>query len=539
MSKIKQWIKKGEGKTIEFKRTLPDGNNIAKTVISFSNMAGGKIIIGVEDKTATVIGINDDEVMDFPDKISNIIHERCHPFILPEIYLVHINDAKVLVVEVFPGALKPYYLKNKGKREGTYIRVGATNKKADMEMIMELERQKRNISFDEELDYELDQKSLDMERLKSDFHGYTGKSMSQNDLLNLKILKEEHGKIYPTVGGLLLAGKTNYLEYGRIKCARFKGTNMDIFIDQKEFTGPLYRQVEEAMKFAHIYIALSGKVEGLRRIDRYEVPLEVIREAVVNAVVHRDYSISGSDIKFAIFDNRIEVTSPGALPRSLEIEDIIAGRSEIRNKVIARFFKEIEFIEQWGNGIRKMLRLLKQDGLPDPQFRESGLFFKIIIYKKKRQGTTIETTTEATTKTSGESKKITPKTLSEKDIITSRETTGTTSRETTAKTSRENTKITQKIFSEEDIETSKETTITTSGEIEKRIDSEAAGKLLKLIKEKPFINAAELGKELHMTESGVRYHLARLKQEGTLKRVGSTKAGYWKIDEDHIPKSTT
>jgi len=507
MSKIKQWIKKGEGKTIEFKRTLPDGNHIAKTVIAFSNMAGGKIIIGIEDKTAEVIGINDDEAIDFPDKISNIIHERCHPFILPEIYLVYVNDAKVLVVEVFPGALKPYYLKNKGKRDGTYIRVGATNKKADMEMIMELERQKRNISFDEELDYELDEKSLDMERLKSDFHGYTGRSLNHNDLLNLKILKEEHGKIYPTIGGLLLAGKTNYLEYGRIKCARFKGTNMDIFIDQKEFTGPLYRQVEEAMKFAHIYIALSGKVEGLQRIDRYEVPLEVIREAVVNAVVHRDYSISGSDIKFAIFDDRIEVTSPGALPRSLEIEDIIAGRSEIRNKVIARFFKEIEFIEQWGNGIKKMFRLLKHDGLPDPQFRESGLFFKIIIYKKKTQGTTIETTTETTTKTTEkESEETTAKTdvIIKKDII-------------------DNNFKNKKTTTKAAIETTAKTSIM----------------LIELIRKRPNANLNELAEYLQITRDGVRYHLKNLKQKGVLKRIGSSREGYWKINEDRIPKSTT
>jgi ATP-dependent DNA helicase RecG len=536
MSKIKQWIKKGEGKTIEFKRTLPDGNNIAKTVIAFSNMAGGKIIIGIEDKTAKVIGINDDEAMDFPDKISNIIHERCHPFILPEIYLVYINDAKVLVVEVFPGALKPYYLKNKGKRDGTYIRVGATNKKADMEMIMELERQKRNISFDEELDYELDEKSLDMEQLKSDFHGYTGRSMNHNDLLNLKILKEEHGKIYPTVGGLLLAGKTNYLEYGRIKCARFKGTNMDIFIDQKEFTGPLYRQVEEAMKFAHIYIALSGKVEGLQRIDRYEVPLEVIREAIVNAVVHRDYSISGSDIKFAIFDNRIEVTSPGALPRSLEIEDIIAGRSEIRNKVIARFFKEIEFIEQWGNGIRKMFRLLRLDGLPEPQFRESGLFFKIIIYKKKRQQTTIETT-----KTSEESEKITPKKLSEEHISTSRETTGTTSGETTAKTTgKESGETTAKnaplIPKETTDDNFKNKKTTTKAAIE--TTAKTSIMLIELIRKKPNASLNELAEHLQLTRDGVRYHLKNLKQKGVLKRIGSSREGYWKINEDRIPKST-
>lgn len=324
-------------------------------------------------------------------------------------------------------------------------------------MIMELERQKLNISFDEELNHQLDENDLDIGRLKSDFHGYTEKTMNINDLLNLNILKKEHDKIRPTVGGLLLAGKKNYLEFARVKCARFKGNNMDEFIDQKEFSGPLYRQVEDVMKFARVYIAKSGKVEGIRRIDRYEVPLEVIREAVVNAVVHRDYSISGSDIKFAVFDNRIEITSPGALPRSLEIEDIIIGRSEIRNKVIARFFKEIDFIEQWGSGIRKMIRLMEAGGLNKPQFRESGLFFKVIILKKAVS--TYENSKETTTKTSGE---------------TSRETSG-------------------------------------------EFNGKTIGQLLNLIKEKPFINAAELAKQLHMTESGVRYNLSRLKKKGILK----------------------
>ena len=180
----------------------------------------------------------------------------------------------------------------------------------------------------------------------------------------------------------MLAGRENLFEYARVKCARFKGTEMVEFIDQKEFAGLLYEQAEEAMKFAMTYIAKSGKIEGLQRIDRYEVPLEAIRKAIVNAIVHRDYSISGADIKFAVFDDRIEITSPGCLPRSLEIEDIMAGRSEIRNKVIARFFKEIGFIEQWGTGMRKMVNLCALANLPKPEFKESGLFFKIIFFKK-------------------------------------------------------------------------------------------------------------------------------------------------------------
>ncbi len=230
------------------------------------------------------------------------------------------------------------------------------------------------------------------------------------------------------------------------------------------------------------------------------------------------------------------------------IEDIIAGRSEIRNKVIARFFKEIEFIEQWGNGIRKMLRLLEQDGLPDPQFRESGLFFKIIIYKKKTQGTTIETTTETTAKTSGENEKIAHKILSEEDLGTSGEmveekrTTIETTTKTTAKDSGEIEKTTPTTLSEEDIGTSREiaeaTTIETTIETTTETTIKIHGKLLKLIKAKPSIRLTELAERMHLTKDGVWYHLKKLKEAGILNRVGPTKAGYWKINENHIPKST-
>lgn len=384
MDEIEKLIKKGESKTVEFKAASPGGSTLAKTIVAFSNMAGGKVIIGVEDRTNKIIGIDDNDALELPDKISSIILNRCSPAIIPEIYLNNIRGKLVLVVEVYSGPLKPYYLKSKGRDEGIYIRVGATNKPADIEMRLELERQRRNVSFDEELDYEKDQSAVDTERLSQDFNQYTGKTLGFNNLLTLGILKEENKNLYPTKGGLLLGGTEEYLEYARIKCARFKGNEMGEFIDQKEFSGPLYRQVENVMKFAHVYIAKAGKVEFLKRIDTYEIPLEAIREAVVNAVVHRDYSISGSDIKFAVFDDRIELTSPGALPKTLTLDDILTGRSEIRNKIIARFFKEINLVEQWGSGVRKILNCCKDAGLKSPEFIESGLFFKVIFYKEKR-----------------------------------------------------------------------------------------------------------------------------------------------------------
>jgi ATP-dependent DNA helicase RecG len=200
-------------------------------------------------------------------------------------------------------------------------------------------------------------------------------------LETLKLIKEENGKKYPTRGAVLLSSNNNIFEYARIKCARFKGNDIGEFIDQKEFDGPLHIQVENAMKFAMIHIEKTGKIDGLKRKDEYLIPLVAVREALINAAVHRDYSISGSDIKFAVFDDRIEITSPGNLPKSLSVNEIIVGRSEIRNKVIARFFKEIGFIEQWGTGLKKIINSCIVSGLKKPEFIETGLFFKVILFK--------------------------------------------------------------------------------------------------------------------------------------------------------------
>lgn len=180
---------------------------------------------------------------------------------------------------------------------------------------------------------------------------------------------------------LILLTDNNLFNYARIKCARFKGKDTYEFIDQKELNGPIYEQVEDAIKFAKAHINKSGKITELQRIDEYEIPIVAIREIIANAVVHRDYSISGADIKFAVFDDRIEITSPGLLPKTLDIEDIKIGRSEIKNKVIARFFKEIKFIEEWGTGIKRIIKSCIDTGLEEPIFMETGMFFKVIIKK--------------------------------------------------------------------------------------------------------------------------------------------------------------
>ncbi len=157
---------------------------------------------------------------------------------------------------------------------------------------------------------------------------------------------------------------------------------MDEFLDQRIVSGPLFKQVEEAIAFFKRNIRRGAKIEGLYRKEAYEYPEKAVKEALVNAVCHRDYSRKGADIKFAIFDDRIEITSPGHLPSSITLEDLGKGVSEHRNKIIGRTFSELGLIEGFGTGVFRMRKYCREWGIVDPEFREDSGFFKTIFYKK-------------------------------------------------------------------------------------------------------------------------------------------------------------
>ena len=165
MQDIIDEILRGESKTLEFKEQMPANQSIVKTVIAFANTSGGKLIIGVNDDRE-IVGITDD-IFELQDKISSIIYESCYPALLPHMYTKNIEGKILLVIDVNRGSLVPYYVKSEGKENGVYIRIGATNRKADRESILELERQRTNISFDEEINYEYEFSSLNYESIKN------------------------------------------------------------------------------------------------------------------------------------------------------------------------------------------------------------------------------------------------------------------------------------------------------------------------------------------------------------------------------------
>lgn len=371
-------IQEGESKILELKERLPKNANIAKTVISFSNTAGGKLIIGVNDERE-IVGIDDIALFEIQDKIASIISDHCSPNILPEIYSVNIENKLVLVIEVVRGNLKPYFLKNQGKADGTYIRIGATNRLADQESINELERQKRHISFDEEICYETTFENLDSSPLLDRFEKI-GRPLNAEKLKNLKLIKAKNNILYPTNALMILLGK---FPHSAVKCARFKGTTMDVFIDKKEYTGDLFSVLENTQHFILNHINLGAKINGLYREEAYEIPEVAIREALVNAIIHRDYVNRGRDIKVGVYDDVVNIVSPGSLPSNITMEDIFNGRSESRNRVIANIFKELGLIEQWGSGINRIINSCKEYGLPTPKIEEQNDFMDIEIIRSQ------------------------------------------------------------------------------------------------------------------------------------------------------------
>ena len=373
---IKELIKQGENKRVEFKEQLPKNESIVKTIISFSNTSGGQLIIGVSDNRE-LIGIDEANIFELQDKISSLIFDRCTPNILPEIYTFNLEGKLLLVIEVFRGNLLPYYLKKEGKNNGTYIRVGATNRKAGFENIVELERQRRNISYDEELNYEVELSSLDLSSIYEVFKK-VGKKLDEEKLKNLKLIKEEHGKAYPSNALLILLGYHNHC---MVKCAKFKGTTMELFLDKKEYGGSIFEILENSQNFILNHINLRAEIKGLYRTDTYEIPLVALREALINALIHRDYVNQGRDIKVGVYDDIVNIVSPGSYPNSINQEDIDSGRSDARNRVIANVFKELGLIEQWGSGIARIKKSCLDMGLKEPKIVEQNDFVDVEFYR--------------------------------------------------------------------------------------------------------------------------------------------------------------
>ena len=383
-------ILRGESKDLEFKEKLPeDSKKYMETIVAFSNGDGGRLIIGVNDDRE-VVGVEQTAVFSMIDKITNAISDSCEPLIIPDIAPQAVGDKTVIVVEISAGRQRPYYLKSLGMDKGTFIRTAGSTRLADRPFIQEMYYEDENRSFDNVVNKDIEVTDADIKSFCEDMKKEAQrncmdekdakkvKTPTKNNLITWGILKEENGVVRPTYAYYYLRGLDGVMS--QIQCAVFKGNTRGIFVDKREYEGNLWEQVEQAYQFVLRNIHLGARIKGIHRQDVYELPPESIRELIINAVVNCSF-LQRSLVQVAIYDNRLEISSPGGLMPGVTIEKMKEGFSKVRNHGIANAFVYMNLIEQWGSGIPKILSQTKEYGLPEVEFIDMGIALRVNMYR--------------------------------------------------------------------------------------------------------------------------------------------------------------
>ena len=476
----------GESKNIEYKVSLPDKNEkYMKTIVAFANTQGGKLIVGVDDKTHQVVGVENDILFPLMDGIANAVSDSCEPQIIPDIEPQTIDGKTVIVVTVEAGKNRPYYLKSKGKDNGTYIRVAGTSRQAFPEKIKELEMEGARISWDELtcVGYPVSEEATeklcrDIEKFRKKA-GMSKHSVKKEQLINWKILKQSEGQLLATNAYALLT--SDYFSFSKTQCAVFKGTDRAVFLDKREFTGPIYMQIEEAVDFVLRNIRLGATIDGLVRKEKYELPPEAIREMIINAHCHRNL-LDESCVQIAIYDDRLEVTSPGGLYNGLTYEEVMNGHSKIRNKGIANIFSQMGLVEAWGSGIKRILNEAEEYGLPKPRFQEFDNMFRVELFRNPSPMTDDK---EKHRRSIGEASEKHRRSIGE------------------------------------------------ASEKQRKADlNDTQQKIVKLLSENPQLSAVKLAEKIGVASRNIENNIKMLKEYGILIRHGSPKNGYWEIVDE-------
>jgi predicted HTH transcriptional regulator len=380
MIDIEQLLSQNEGKNLEFKQEANSPQKIIQTIVAFANTAGGFIVIGVEDKTKAIFGIANPLTEE--ERLTNIIKDSITPMILPDIETVTVRNQALIIIQVYPTTALPYYVKSLGPENGVYIRLGASNRRADVSLIEELKRNIRNESYDELPMTSLNSEAIDFQAASEFFH--RNKNINIKECETLKLLIKHGNKVVPSIGGILLFGKNRLSHFpdAIIRVARFIQEDKSQLAEMIEFNQYWPEAIEKCFQYILKNIEKSFSFKTLKRKSQLLLPAEAIREVLMNSVLHADYSQVGSSVRISIFSNRIEFENPGNLLKGLTFDDLEAGVSKVRNRVIARVFKELKLIEQWGSGIPRIQNALKLDLLPKMKLEELGGHFRVTLFFK-------------------------------------------------------------------------------------------------------------------------------------------------------------
>lgn len=360
-----------EGKMIEFKREYTD--DIKKTIVAFANSDGGTIYIGIQDD-GTVVGVGDAD--DVILRVTNVSRDAIRPDVtlFVECGIETMEGKKVVVSTVQRGTARPYYVAKKGLRpEGVYVRQGASTVPAAETAILYMIKETSGDCYEKARSLE---QQLTFERTAAYFNK---KDIAFGEQQKVSLGLVGSDGTYTNLA-LLLSEQCQHT----VKLAVFEGSKKTVFKERKEFSGSLLGQIEEAYEYMEYYNRTRAEFKGLDRIDRKDYPVEALREALLNAIVHRDYSFSASTL-ISIFDDRVEFVTVGGLVKGITLEDILLGVSILRNQNLASIFYRLNLIEAYGTGVPKILECYEEGG-HNPRFDVTDNAFKITLPNRNFKG---------------------------------------------------------------------------------------------------------------------------------------------------------
>jgi ATP-dependent DNA helicase RecG len=378
---LSEVIQSGEDSAVEFKSAEFRNDSLAKEIVAFSNMSGGSIFIGVEDN-GMVSGVPANGI---EERVINICRNLVEPSVIPEIYShLSTSGAKVLEVRIPKGIFKPYKVKNTNR---FYVRIGSVSIEPSTQELVRL-LQSGGV-------YHFEVTSL------------PGTSIADIDLLRFRIYCERYRKVefdetvverllsnwqltsdtgQCTMTGALFFGihLARLLPQAGIQLFRFEGNDRTgALLDQRELSEPIPETIDTAVKFvqAHSFVRSFFPDDSIHRVDVPEYDFFAVRELVVNAFCHRDWSILGQKIRLSLFDDRLEIFSPGSLPNTLSLENALAGVSYYRNPNIAQLCKDYELAEKAGRGLQKIFKIYRERHFSVPEFVNDPTFFQVVLKK--------------------------------------------------------------------------------------------------------------------------------------------------------------
>lgn len=372
-------VKNGRNEQLDWLAESAPISALATNLAAMANTHGGTLIVGIVGPAATLIGVRDIE--NVIDRMIQAALSIEPPLIIPMPRTIRINDRPLVVAHIPPGMPHVYSL------DGRYLcRQGAENVPLNPRDLRRLLIERGEVSFETQIARGASMDDLDWERARA----YAAGLGSMNDasvetiLLKRGCLAEQDGRLRPTNAGVLLFGKDPqmFIRGAEITAARFAGDTMGDTFTRQDITGTLPDQLRRAETFLVDNLRRGVQIgKTMARDESFEYPLEAARELVVNAVAHRDYSISGDNIRLFIFRDRMDVTSPGGLPGPVTIANIKDERFS-RNPVIVQVLSDLGFIERFGYGVDRVYDLMNERMLRAPQFEETSGGFRVSLYNE-------------------------------------------------------------------------------------------------------------------------------------------------------------